>query len=102
MSEPKKKTEHEKSHLQSKKFVAFLVAIVGYFILMGIMLYQQDVKTIGENVAFMILVVTSGFLVVGYCLGQAYVDRYIRVALITMGKAPPETEDKPPEDEGAA
>lgn len=98
----KTKAEHEKSHLQSKKFVAYLTAEIGYFILMGIMLYQQDVRTIGENIAFMVLVVTSGFLVVGYCLGQSYVDRYIRVALITMGKGdklpPPEAE---PPEEGA-
>jgi len=76
----------EKSWWQSKKFVAFLATELGFFLLMGAMIYEQDMDKLGENVAFMVLAVTSGFLAVGYILGQAYIDKYIRVAQITMGR----------------
>lgn len=76
----------EKAWWQSKKFVAFLAAEGGFFALMGAMIYEQEMDRLGENVAFMVLAVTAGFLAVGYILGQAYIDKYIRVAKITMGR----------------
>jgi len=77
---------HEKGPLSSKKFIAFLVCELGFFLLMGAMIWQQEMDKLGENVAFMLLGATAGFLATGYVLGQAYVDKYIRVAKITMGK----------------
>lgn len=76
----------EKAWWQSKKFVAFLATEGGFFALMGAMIYEQEMNKLGENVAFMVLAVTAGFLAVGYILGQAYIDKYIRVAKITMGR----------------
>lgn len=73
---------------QSKKFFAFLMAELGFFTLMGTMLLQQEMDKLGENIAFMVLAVTSGFLAVAYIGGQTLVDRYVRVAAITMGKDP--------------
>ncbi len=77
---------HEKAWWQSKKFIAFMATELGFFVLMGAMIYEQEMAKIGENVAFMVLAVTSGFLATGYILGQAALDKYIRVAKITMGK----------------
>ena len=77
---------HEKAWWQSKKFFAFLVAELGFFSLMGGMIVQQEMDKLGENVSFNVLAVTAGFLAVGYILGQAALDRYVRVATITMGK----------------
>lgn len=76
----------EKAWWQSKKFWAFLATQLGFFILMGMMLYEQEMDKLGENASFMILAVTAGFLAVGYILGQAYIDKYIRVAKITMAR----------------
>jgi len=83
-------SEHEKSHLASKKFVAFLVTEVGLFALLGIMIFLGELDTLGENVAFMVLAVTAGFVAVGYILGQSSLDRYVRVAMITAGREVPE------------
>lgn len=77
---------HEKAWWQSKKFFAFLVCELGFFVLMGAMIYEQEMARIGENMAFMILAVTAGILSSFYIGGQALVDRYVRVAMITMGK----------------
>jgi len=76
----------EKAWWQSKKFIAFLMTQGGLFGLMGAMIYTQEMDKIGENVAFMVLAVTAGFLATGYILGQAALDKYIRVAKITMGR----------------
>jgi len=81
--------QHEKAWWQSKKFIAFLMTQLGMFVLMGVMIWQQEMAKIGENVAFMTLVVTSGFLATGYILGQAALDKFIRVAKISMGKEDP-------------
>ena len=83
---------HEKAWWQSKKFIAFLATEAGFFALMGAMIYTQEMDKLGENIAFMVLAVTAGFLAVGYILGQAYIDKYIRVAKITMGRGDTTTE----------
>jgi hypothetical protein len=94
--------QHEKAWWQSKKFIAFMATQLGFFVLMGAMIYEQEMAKIGENVAFMVLAVTSGFLATGYILGQAALDKYIRVAKITMGKGDtpdPSNEEAEPEPE---
>jgi len=86
----------EKFPLASKKFVAFLIVEIGLFVIMGLMVSDQEIGKLGENVAFMVLAVTAGMLASFYIGGQALVDRYIRVAQITMsrGTAAPEGEKK--------
>lgn len=76
----------EKAWWQSKKFFAFIMAELGFFALMATMLLKQEMDKLGENMAFMVLAVTAGFLATGYILGQSYIDKYIRVAQITMGR----------------
>lgn len=75
-------TAVEKSALSSKKFKAFILTQIGFFYLMGVMIYKQELTRLAENASFMTLVVTSGFLATGYILGQAALDKYIRVAQI--------------------
>ncbi len=76
----------EKKALSSKKFLAFLFAEAGFFVLMGMMLYLQEIDKVGENLAFMVLAVTAGFIATGLILGQGSLDRYVRVAMIMAGK----------------
>lgn len=86
------KNNGEKGALASKKFIAFLVCEIGFFLLMGIMLFEQEIGELGENVAFMVLAVTAGTLAAFYIGGQALVDRYVRVATIMTGRSEkPET-----------
>jgi len=89
--------DKEKPALQSKKFIAYLIVTFGFFVIMALMLYQQEVDTLAENTAFMVVVVTQGFLAVGYILGQASLDRYVRVAKMGLGRGLPEAPEK---DEG--
>jgi len=97
-------SEGDRLWWQSKKFFAFLLAEVGFFALMGFMLHLQSIDQLSGNVAFMVLAITAGFLAVGFILGQAALDRYVRVALIAAGKKPPEKkpEDQAPEDSTAS
>lgn len=87
---PKGKGYPDKPPLKSKKFLAYLYAETGFFALLGIILMKQGVDSVGENMAFMILAITAGFLASAYVGGQALVDRYVKVALSTMGKNPDE------------
>lgn len=84
---------HEKPALASKKFKAFLLVEIGFFTLMGMMIWMQEIDTLAENTSFLVLAVTAGFMGVGFCLGQSYVDKYVRVAAITMGKKSGDTSE---------
>ena len=69
------------SHLKSKKFIAYLLSELGWKIIIGYILYQYQAKI--EHYSFMLLlgiVITSGFIQVGYILGQAALDRYALLA----------------------
>ena len=77
--------DKEKPAFKSKKFVAFLFVEVLMTMLAAMIIYQQDIEKLGGNFAFMTLIVTIGFIAVGYILGQAALDRYVRVAKIQQG-----------------
>lgn len=67
--------------LKSKKFVAYLIAELGWKVLIGYILWQYSAKI--EHYSFMLLmtiVITSGFIQVGYILGQAALDKYSMLA----------------------
>lgn len=69
------------SHLKSKKFIAYLLSEIGWKIMVFYILYQYQAKI--EHYSFMLLlgiVITSGFIQVGYILGQAALDRYALLA----------------------
>jgi TRAP-type C4-dicarboxylate transport system permease small subunit len=90
----KSNAHHEKGALSSKKFKAFLFTETGFFILMGMMVTEQEMGALGENMSFMTLAVTAGFLGIGIILGQSYVDKYTRVAAIMAGHGTSKEEEE--------
>jgi len=73
-------------------------------VLMGMMVYLQEIDTLAENTAFITVAICASFLAVGFILGQASLDRFVRVAEITTGrKAPasPAPDPEPEDDEEA-
>jgi hypothetical protein len=73
--------------LKSKKFVAYLVSELGWKILIGYIMFVYQNKI--DHYAFMVLVtmvVTSGFIQIGYILGQAALDKYALVAQNALDK----------------
>lgn len=89
-----KATSREKSHLESKKFVAFLWAnvtwtglIVAGLFLLKVLLDQPGgaavVANVGLTTLLLSMAIIKGFLEAGYIGTQAWLDRYVRVAEIT-------------------
>lgn len=70
-------------HLQSKKLVAYLVAELSWKTLIGAALWLDPVESAFPRWALLTMVVTAGFLEVGYILGQSYVDGFIRATTPT-------------------
>jgi hypothetical protein len=69
--------EIEKTPLQSKKFIAYIIANIT----MKLLLFYMTFKNEGDLVIITGLT-ASAFLDIGYILGQAALDRYVRVASI--------------------
>lgn len=71
----------EKLPLSSKKFLAYLLADIGWKVVLGVLIYKNCE---GHNqVLLLSIVLISGFVQTGYILGQAALDRYVRIAQIT-------------------
>ena len=73
--------------LKSKKFLAYLISELGWKILIFYVIWEYQTKI--EHYAFMVLItmiVTSGFIQVGYILGQAALDKYSAVAQSAIEK----------------
>jgi hypothetical protein len=93
----------DKLPLQSKKFVAYLIADLGWKFLMFYLIMEYGAKI--EHYAFMTIVtmiVTSGFIQIGYILGQAFIDRYVYLAAVAIDKEdgnppPPPPYAQPPQ-----
>jgi len=67
-----------KKPLESKKFVAYLIADLGWKIALFYILYQSQSKLDYYNFTLTItLLIVSGFIQVGYILGQAALDKYL-------------------------
>lgn len=71
----------EKSPLQSKKFVAFLVVEATWKILMGLVLFTVA-PGVFQTILMCFLITASGACSIGYILGQAGLDKWIRIAQI--------------------
>jgi hypothetical protein len=81
--------------LKSKKFVAYLIAEIGWKISLFFILFKA--KTGLDYYYFTIIltvIVVSGFIQVGYILGQAALDKYIKVAEAAIERK--NGEEKPP------
>ncbi len=82
--------------LASKKFVAYLVAELSWKIVLivALVVFRQDFATLGHTPWWLLMsiVVTAGFVEIGYIGGQAWLDRYVRVAEIARGEKKDEGE----------
>lgn len=82
------------NHFKSKKFIAYLLSELGWKLMVFYILYQYQAKI--EHYSFMLLlgvVITSGFIQVGYILGQAALDRYALMAENTTKQSGPKKDD---------
>jgi len=70
-----------KSALQSKKFIAYLIADIGWKIILALIIYLQR-DGLQSFTLMLSIVVVAGFVQVGFILGQASLDRFVRVAEI--------------------
>ena len=68
-------TEIEKTPLQSKKFIAYLISNLGSKALIFWMVSKGE-----GDVVLMTMVTAAAFIDVGYILGQTALDKYVRVA----------------------
>ena len=87
--------DFNKLPLKSKKFLAYLIADLGWKILMFYVIWEYQTKI--DHYAFMVLVtmiVTSGFIQIGYILGQAALDKYTHVAVSALDKDNPDPTQK--------
>lgn len=81
--------------LKSKKFVAYLIAEIGWKILLFFILFKAkaDLNYYYFTIILTVIVV-SGFIQVGYILGQAALDKYIKVAEAAIERK--NGEERPP------
>jgi hypothetical protein len=100
-TKPQDPTHLEKLPLKSKKFLAYLIADIGWKVLMFYVVWEY--KTGIDKYAFMVLIsmiVTAGFIQIGYILGQAALDKYTHVATTALdrdrGNNPPPKKPTPP------
>lgn len=70
----------EKAPLQSKKFLAYLISNLGSKALLFWMVSKDE-----TDVTIMSAIIAASCLDIGYILGQAALDKYVRVA--SMGKS---------------
>ena len=73
--------------LESKKFLAFLIGEVSWKVVLvvALVVFHEDFKEVGASAWWFVVsvVLTAGFVEVGYIGGQAWLDKYVRVAEIT-------------------
>lgn len=75
----------DKLPLKSKKFIAYIISEFGWKALILVMLLQYGGKI--DHYAFLVIVsmiITSGFIQIGYILGQAYIDKYTQIAVAAI------------------
>lgn len=73
-------------YLQSKKLTAYLVAELTWKLILGITLWREPSEGAFPRWALITMIIVTGFLEVGYILGQAYVDRFIKATRLDINK----------------
>ena len=77
----------DKTPMKSKKFLAYLIADVGWKIIIIYMLMHLRSKLEAGELTFLLtVVITSGIIQIGYILGQAALDKYINAAVDIFDK----------------
>ena len=72
----------DKLPMKSKKFIAYVIADLGWKAVIFYMLMHLKSKLDPEELTFLITVIlTSGVVQIGYILGQAALDKYIGAAV---------------------
>ena len=85
----------DKTPLKSKKFLAYLLADLGWKIIILYMLMHLQSKLDPEELTFLLtVVITSGIIQIGYILGQAALDKYITAAVDIFDKDDKNEKDK--------
>ena len=82
----------DKLPLKSKKFIAYLISEISWKILLLILVLEYGTEI--NHYGFLVMVsviVTSGFMQIGYVLGQSYIDKYAMVVQSAVTKKPEET-----------
>jgi len=85
--------------LKSKKFIAYLISELGWKCLILYVLIEYGAKI--DHYAFLVLVtmiVTSGFIQVGYILGQVALDKYAQIAQTALEERKSKEIDKKVEE----
>jgi|TARA_R110000824_G_scaffold63518_13_gene166988 hypothetical protein len=78
----------DKLPLQSKKFAAFLISEVSWKVIIlvcVVKLIQESEQAVSLHSIMLTSVIIAGFIEAGYIGGQAWLDRYVKVAQITTG-----------------
>ena len=86
-------SDFNKLPLKSKKFLAYIIADIGWKILIGYLILEYKNKI--DHYAFMVLVsmiITAGFIQIGYILGQAMLDKYANSVVEIFDKDNQESE----------
>ena len=79
----------DRKPLQSKKFIAYLIADFGWKVALFYILYQSKSKFDYYSFTVVLtLLIVSGFIQVGYILGQAALDKYTKTIETTLSKEP--------------
>ena len=77
----------DKMPLKSKKFIAYLLAEFGWKIIILFLLYQIQGKIDHYTLVLLVTtVIVSGFIQIGYILGQAALDKYVNAAVDIFDK----------------
>jgi len=72
----------DKTPMKSKKFLAYLVADLGWKVIILYMLTHLESKLQPSELTLLLtVVITSGIIQIGYILGQAALDKYINAAV---------------------
>ena len=95
-----KPASQDKSPMQSKKFVAYLLSEIGWKGLMFYIIHTHpgDIKH-PLLVLLLTVVITSGVIQIGYILGQAALDKYITAAVDILDKDDNDKKKKEPTKE---
>lgn len=76
--------------LESKKFLAYIISEFTWkaILLAALFAFRAEFAVIGAMAWWfmMAIVITAGFVEIGYIGGQAWLDRYVRVAEIAGSK----------------
>lgn len=97
---------HERTPVQSKKFIAFLVSDISWTIITLYMLWiihegllrhvNGELNSVLASMVtlLMAVIIVSGFVQAGYIINQTALDKYVRVAHILHGKDTLESEEE--------